>query len=67
MVPELTICEECGRTVIILSWSPLDERASSELVNQDSGQELEISCTIDCPVCGTRIQNVVATVAADHT
>jgi hypothetical protein len=57
MVPELTTCDECGRTVIILCWGPTDEDAA-EFVGVRDSNDPGISCTIDCPVCGTRIQTV---------
>lgn len=66
MVPEVTTCDACGRTVIVLSWSPVYEDAASQLIEVDDSHSLEISCTIDCPACGTRIQNVRPTVDADR-
>lgn len=65
MVPELTTCDECGRMVIVLSWAPVFED-SVQLALADDSHSLEISCKIDCPVCGTRIQNVVPTSAGDR-
>jgi hypothetical protein len=66
MVPEITTCDACGRTVIVLSWSPVYEDAASQLSDVDDSQSLAISCKIDCPVCGTRIQNIAPTVDVDH-
>jgi hypothetical protein len=57
MVPELTSCEACGRTIIVLSWSPIYDDAA-ELPSVDDSHSLEISCKVDCPACGTRIQSV---------
>ena len=57
MVPELTTCDFCGRTVVVLSWSPIfDDAAALELL--DDSHTLEISCKIDCPKCGTSIKSV---------
>jgi transcription elongation factor Elf1 len=57
MVPELTTCDECGRTVIVLCWGhDTDEAAQLHAVRDSNDQGF--SCTVDCPVCGTRIQTV---------
>ena len=60
MVPELTICDQCGRTVIVLSWAPVYEDAV-RLIDVDESHTLSIDCKIDCPTCGTRIQSIVPT------
>jgi hypothetical protein len=57
MVPELTTCEQCGRTVIVLSWERYQDDAAALMPLEDQGK-LEIDCKIDCPVCGTRTQTV---------
>ena len=57
MVPELTTCDYCGRTVVVLGWAPIFENAAS-LESLDESHTLEISCKIDCPKCGTRIKNL---------
>ena len=57
MVPELTICNRCGRTVIVIDWAPIFEDAV-ELAEADDSHSLEISCKVDCPTCGTHIQTV---------
>jgi hypothetical protein len=59
MVPELTICDKCGRTVIVLCWGHTADDAA-ELAAAVDSHDLRISCTIDCPGCGTRIQLVEA-------
>jgi len=66
MVPEVTTCEACGRTVIVLSWAPVYDDVT-ELNAVDESHSLEISCKIDCPMCGTRIQNIAPAVDADRT
>jgi hypothetical protein len=58
VVPELTTCEQCGRTVIVLSWAPVYEDAVP-LIDVDDSHTLSIDCKIDCPACGTRIQSIV--------
>jgi hypothetical protein len=64
MVPELTTCEECGRTVIVLCWGHVaDDPAPLDAA--DDSHDFLISCTIDCPGCGTRIQ-FVETLPLDH-
>jgi DNA-directed RNA polymerase subunit RPC12/RpoP len=57
MVPELTTCDQCGRTVIVLSWAPVYDDAV-RLIEVDESHSLSIDCKIDCPACGTRIQGV---------
>jgi hypothetical protein len=57
MVPEILSCECCGRTVIVLGWSPIYDDAT-ELALADDSHTLEITCKIDCPHCGPRIQRV---------
>jgi hypothetical protein len=57
MVPELITCNQCGRHVIVLSWSPIYDDAA-ELLSLDDSHTLQISCKIDCPQCGTLIQSV---------
>jgi hypothetical protein len=57
VVPELTTCDQCGRTVIVLSWAPVYEDLV-QLTEADDSHSLEIDCKIDCPTCGTRIQSV---------
>jgi hypothetical protein len=66
MVPELTNCDECGRTVIVLSWAPIYEDAPL-LAEVDNSHTPAITCKIDCPVCGTRIQSVTMTPIEDHS
>jgi hypothetical protein len=66
MVPELTSCEQCGRTVIVLSWSPIYDDAAA-LTSVDDSHSLEISCKIECPACGTRIQSVRPTLPGNGT
>jgi DNA-directed RNA polymerase subunit RPC12/RpoP len=61
MVPELTVCEQCGRTVIVLSWAPVYED-SVQLTEADESHTLSIDCKIDCPACGTRIQSIVPSI-----
>jgi hypothetical protein len=58
MVPELTTCDQCGKTVIVLSWAPVYEDAL-QLTEVDDSHSLSIDCKIDCPACGTRIQSIV--------
>jgi hypothetical protein len=58
MVPELITCDQCGRTVIVLSWAPIFEDAVP-LTEVDDSHSLSIDCKIDCPACGTRIQSIV--------
>jgi hypothetical protein len=57
MVPELVHCDACGRTVIVLSWSPIFDDAA-ELSSVDDSHTLAITCKVDCPTCGTRTQQV---------
>jgi hypothetical protein len=64
MVPELTNCDQCGRTVIVLSWAPVFEDAVP-LTEVDDSHSLSIDCKIDCPTCGTRIQSIVPTINGD--
>jgi len=58
VVPELTTCDQCGKTVIVLSWAPVYEDVV-QLTEVDDSHSLAIDCKIDCPRCGTRIQSVV--------
>jgi hypothetical protein len=57
MVPELTTCDGCGREVLILSWSPIDDGATDQDALGNSLPRL-VSCQLDCPHCGSRIQLV---------
>jgi hypothetical protein len=43
--------------VIVIDWAPIFEDAV-ELAEADDSHSLEISCKIDCPMCGTHIQTV---------
>jgi len=57
MVPEVTTCSHCGRSVLVLSWeSPHDAAGGLMAVEQTPG--LSMFCKIDCPACGPRIQKV---------
>ena len=58
MVPELTTCDRCGRTVIIIDWASIFDDAV-QLAEADESHSLEITCKIDCPTCGTHIQSVM--------
>jgi len=57
MVPELVACDRCGRTVIVLGWSPIYDDAV-ELASVDDSHSLDISCRVECPSCGPRFQQV---------
>jgi hypothetical protein len=66
MVPEIVTCDQCGRTVLVLSWSPLYDDAVELPAADDSGT-LDFTCKTDCPTCGTRIQRVKPAQIADAT
>jgi hypothetical protein len=55
MVPELIKCDKCGRSVNVLSWSPVYEDTLA-LAELDDSKTLLLTCKIDCPRCGPRIQ-----------
>jgi hypothetical protein len=56
MVPDLLLCGQCGRASLVLSWSPIYDDAT-ELAAMDDSKTLFVSCKIECPTCGTRIQS----------
>jgi hypothetical protein len=57
MVPELVCCDRCGRTVMVLSWSPIYDDVL-ELASVDDSHTLDFTCRVECPTCGPHIQRV---------
>ena len=50
MVPEVVVCDRCGRTVVVISFHHVEVDAEKDSLGR------WISVRIDCPHCGTRTQ-----------
>ncbi len=63
MFPRAVSCSQCRHTAIVVAWVPMT-KVSNEANGTDNFKTGEISCRIDCSICGRRIQRVEFRIAS---
>jgi hypothetical protein len=55
--PRSAKCDRCGQTAIVVAWVPSGQALNATTGADESKTDI-VNCRIDCPHCGTHVQQV---------
>jgi hypothetical protein len=55
--PRSCTCEQCGEIATVIAWIP-KERITNPLTGFDESKTNLLNCSIECPKCGRRSQQI---------